>query len=168
VDAHLNPAVTNLLLAAGWRADRAVSVANSIPKNHPAWHALSTFGGLHIRPEEDAGIECGSSDIDFNAPPPPDEVSRWARLLGTILVPIAEVHGRHGILCVASDGTCYGSSYIHDAFYFEGERLGIAIERNLLGKRSRPMLRPDQSQVTLYGQTFVRGDPGLFPWQPQT
>jgi hypothetical protein len=136
--------------------------------NHPAWQALSRFGGLHVHPDGDAGIECATSDVDFNSPHAPPEVAKWAQLLRSTLVPVAEVHRCHGLLCIASDGACYGSSYIHDAFYFEGERLEVALERMLFGKRARPMLRPDQSQVSLYGRNFSRGDQEVFPWRPQT
>jgi len=168
VNEHLSPSVLRLLKAAGWRANRKVAVSPSVPANHPAWQALSSFGGLHIYPDGDAGIECATSDIDFNSPAATPELAEWAQLLRSTLVPVAGVHRSHGLLCIASDGTCFGSSYIHDAFYFEGDRLDVAIERMLLGKRARPMLRPDQSQVTLYGQTFARGDQGVFAWQPQT
>jgi hypothetical protein len=168
MDAHLSSHLLRHLEMAGWRADRNVPVSGSVPTTHPAWQALSNLGGLHVVPELDTGIECGACDIEFNAPAAPSEVVRWARLLGSTLVPVAEVGGGHGLLCIASDGTCYGSSYIHDAFYFEGERLEVALDRILLGKKARPMLRPDQSQVMLYGQTFVRGNPEVFPWQSQT
>ena len=167
MDAHLNSTVLRLLDTAGWRADRNVSVSGSVPLDHPAWRVLSSFGGLRIRPEEDSGIDCAASDIDFNSPAAPSEVTRWAELLRSTLVPIAEVHNYHGLLCIASDGTCYGSSYIHDAFYLEGERFEIALERILLGKRARPMLRPEQSEVMLYGQTFLRGSAEVFVWQSQ-
>lgn len=126
MDAHLNSTVTRFLEEAGWRSNRSVPVKGSVPEDHPAWRALSAYGGLHIHPDSDAGIECATSDIDFNSPNTPPEVTQWSRLLRSNLVPIAEVHRSHGLLCVASDGACYGSSYIHDAFYFEGESLEVA------------------------------------------
>jgi hypothetical protein len=39
------------------------------------------------------------------------------------------------------------------------------VERLLLGRKVRPMLRPDQHQVELYGETFTRGHPAIFEYQ---
>jgi hypothetical protein len=78
---------------------------------------------------------------------------------------VAEVHNRHGWLIIDEAGRCFGASKIHDAFYFEGQTFGEAVERLLLGRKARPMLRPDQHQVELYGATFNRGHPAIFEYR---
>ncbi len=56
-------------------------------------------------------------------------------------------------------GRFFGLGLIHDAFYFEGASFGAAMERLLLGRRSRPTLRPEQASVILYGDTYT----GIIP-----
>jgi hypothetical protein len=36
---------------------------------------------------------------------------------------------------------------------------GLSLYLRKLGRKARPILRPDQSQVDLYGATFTRGHP---------
>ena len=57
---------------------------------------------------------------------------------------------------------CY--SQIHDAFWFGGASFNEAIERMLLGRRSRPMLRPDQNVVQMYGEEIRADDPRVYKW----
>jgi hypothetical protein len=114
------------------------------------------MGGLHVG-QAGHGIECASSDLIFQfCNVAPDIVSTWSELLGSNLIEIAEVHNRHGLLLMDEAGRCFGASLIHDAFYFEGHNFGDALKRLLLGRKARPMLRPDQHQVDLYGETFAR------------
>lgn len=82
----------------------------------------------------------------------------------TKLIEVAEVHNRHGLLVLDEAGRCFGASLIHDAFYFEGHNFGDALSRLLLGRKARPMLRPDQHEVDLYGETFARGHPAIFEY----
>jgi hypothetical protein len=89
----------------------------------------------------------------------------WAALLRTELIGIAEVHNGHGALYVDRVGRCYEASLIHDAFAFEGESFNEAIERMLLGRRSRPMIRPDQEAIRWYGDEIRADDPRVYKWQ---
>jgi hypothetical protein len=36
------------------------------------------------------------------------------------------------------------------------------MERLLLGRRSQPMLRPDQQSVVMYGEEFTADHPGVY------
>jgi hypothetical protein len=83
-------------------------------------------------------------------------------LLGTRLVGIADMHHGHGELYVATDGRCFGRSCMHDAFYFEGASFAEAAEWAMLGRRSRPLLRPEQQSVTLYGIRFAADSPVVY------
>ncbi len=65
---------------------------------------------------------------------------------------------------MASDGACYGCSFIHDAFWLEGKDIGAAVDTLLLGRKARPMLRPGQSKVVMYGRAYVSGDPEVLVW----
>jgi hypothetical protein len=38
------------------------------------------------------------------------------------------------------------------------------MEGLLLGRRARPMLRPDQETVDLYGETFTANHPSVYVW----
>jgi hypothetical protein len=61
-------------------------------------------------------------------------------------------------------GRCYGLSTIHDAFYFEGASLFEAVERLLTGKRCKPMLRPEQEFVHLYGRVYTADSPETYKY----
>jgi hypothetical protein len=56
----------------------------------------------------------------------------------------------------------FGRSCIHDAFWLARESFAEAAERSLFGRRVRPLLRPDQSSVTLYGHLFTADSPQLY------
>jgi hypothetical protein len=123
---------------------------------------LSQFGGLAVGRCE-AGEQCATSDLRFHPVGPTDpDIRIWNALLGTTLIGVAEVHHGHGELYVDSSGRYYGLSNIHDAFYFEGSAFGEAVEGLLLGRRARPMLRPDQESVTLYGIEFTAEHPEIY------
>jgi hypothetical protein len=56
-------------------------------------------------------------------------------------------------------GRCFGASQAHDAFYFEWYIFGEAVGRLLLGRKARPMLRPDQERVVRPNiRSRARGD----------
>lgn len=157
----LPPAVLPLFEAAG--PHRPPDSLPGIPTDHPAFAILSRFDGAHVG-ECGRGEECATSDIAFGADPDHQamaEVLHWERLLGTRLIQVAEVHHGHGLLLVGGDGTCYGMSLVHDAFWFEGASFGEAVERLLLGRKGQPMLRPGQASVSMHGETFKPGHPGL-------
>jgi len=156
--------VLNKFVMAGWQPSRCVAVPAFVPDNHPAWQVLRQFGGLTVG-TCGPGIECASSDVVFRASEPDDrddELSGWQQLLNTTLVSVADVCHGHGELFIDTNSRCFGRSYIHDAFYFEGDSFETAIENILLGVRSRPMLRPDQASVTLYGHDFTAESPETY------
>jgi SUKH-3 immunity protein len=158
--------VRPLFVTAGWRSGRRVHVDGRVPELHPAYDVLQEVGGLHVGRSEPRGIECARSDLEFcfcNVDQ--DILSTWSELLRSRLMEVAEVHNRHGWLLVDQAGRCFGASRIHDALYFEGQTFGEAVERLLLGRKARPMLRPDQDQVDLYGSTFSRGHPAIFDYR---
>jgi hypothetical protein len=157
--------VRPLFLAAGWQSGRRMRVDGRVPELHLAHSILQEVGGLHVGRSEPSGIECARSDLEFCFCEADHKIlSTWGELLRSRLVEVAEVHNRHGWLIVDEAGRCFGASQIHDAFYFEGQTFGEAVERLLLGRKVRPMLRPDQHQVELYGETFTRGHPAIFEY----
>jgi len=143
-----------------------VAVSAVVPADHPAAAILAAFGGLTVTPDREAGEECAPDDLAFRELWLDESVTVvWAKLLGTQLVGVADMHHGHGELYVASDGRCFGRSCIHDAFYFEGASFAEAAERSMLGRRSRPLLRPDQTTVTLYGIRFAAGSPQVYRYR---
>lgn len=160
---ELPESVRPRFLKAGWFPARRVAVSAAVPNEHPAADILAAFGELTVTPERKAGEECATNDLAFQELFPDESITEvWGKLLGTRLVGIAEVHHGHGELYVAADGRCFGRSCIHDAFYFEGASFAEAAERAMFGRRARPLLRPDQSSVTLYGIEFTADSPELY------
>jgi hypothetical protein len=154
-----------LFVAAGWYPGRTVSLSSAIPADHPAAPILTNFSGLRVG-TTGPGEECAASDVAFQELPMEDATRKaWAGLLGTELIGIAEVHNEHGALYIDRAGRCYHGSLIHDAFSFEGASFNEAIERMLLGRRSRPMLRPDQTAIRWYGDEIRADDPRVYKWQ---
>lgn len=154
-----------MFLAAGWKPGRKIEVFPPIPREHPAEDILSEFGGLRVG-QAGSGLECATSDVAFcHLPPCEIVVGVWGRLLRTRLVGVAQVHNDHAELYLDESGRYFGASQMHDAFYFEGASFGEAMERLLLGRRSRPMLRPDQETITLYGETFTADDPAVYKYR---
>jgi hypothetical protein len=158
--------VRPLFVAAGWRPGRQVAVSPSVPAEHPTAAILSALGGLKVAPDRKSGEECAPNDLAFRELWPDEFITRvWGKLLGTRLVGIADMHYGHGQLYIAADGRCFGRSLIHDAFYFEGASFAEAVERSLLGRRARPMLRPDQRSVMLYGLRYTHGSTELYRYR---
>ena len=156
--------VQTLFMAAGWQSGRRARVDGRVPERHPAYSILQEVGGLHVG-RSDTGIECARSDLEFSFCEVDQEILlTWGELLRSQLIEVAEVGNRHGWLIVDEAGRCFGASQIHDAFYFEGQTIGEAVERLLLGRKARPMLRPDQHRVDLYGEVFTRGHPAIFEY----
>jgi hypothetical protein len=153
-------------VAAGWYPGRRVPVSTEVPADHPAADILAAFGGLAVRPDHGEGEECAPDDLVFRELRPVELITEvWASLLGTCLVGIAAVHRGHGELYIAVDGRCFGRSCVHDAFYFEGGSFAEAVERAMFGRRSRPLLRPDQESVTLYGIRFTADSPEVYRYR---
>jgi hypothetical protein len=157
--------VRALFLDAGWPVAEQ-PVDPSVPAGHPAAAVLAQFGGLRVG-SCGGGEDCASSDIEFghiDGAQREAVVRTWQRLLSTRLVNIGDMHHSHGALFVDDSGAWYSMSYIHDAFAFEGASFAEAVERILLGRRSKAMLRPDQSWVTLYGVRITAGHPEAHDW----
>jgi hypothetical protein len=151
--------VRSRFMAAGWYPGRQVAVPPAVPTDHQAAAILAAFGGLTVMPDREAGEECAPDDLAFHELFPDESITKvWAGLLGTQLVGVAETHRGHGELYVAADGR----SCVHDAFYFVGTSFAEAAERAMLGRRSRPLLRPDQMSVTLYGTRFTADSPEVY------
>jgi hypothetical protein len=150
--------VRPLFVAAGWHPGRTIAPAADVSVDHPAAAILTEFGGLHVG-KSGAGEECAKGDVAFKHLDPEEFVlDVWGKLLSTELVGIAEVHHNHAALYVDRSGRCFCHSIVDDGFYFEGSSFGEAIERVLLGRRSRPMLRPDQRTVWHYGEEISADD----------
>ncbi|HVL14786.1 MAG TPA: SUKH-3 domain-containing protein [Gemmata sp.] len=164
---ELPESVRSRFVAAGWYPGRQTVVSATIPFDHPAAAILAAFGGLTVTPDREAGEECAPDDVVFRELWPDESITGvWARLLGTLLIGVAEMHRGHGELYLAADGRCFGRSCVHDAFYFEGSSFTEAAERAMLGRRSRPLLRPDQSSVRLYGIQYTADSPEVYRYAP--
>ena len=124
-----------------------------VPDDHPARAILERYDGKS-RGSIDFGL-IGRDEMH-------DEVATWERLLGTRLIGVGLADHGHEQLYVAGDGRCFGSSEVHDAFYFHADTLKKHLRGQLIRRRSRPMLRPDQASVDLYGIEFFPGDPDLY------
>ena len=155
---ELPVSVRRLFIAAGWHPGRTSSQALGVSLDHPAAAILAEFGGLHVG-QSRTGEECATSDVAFKHLRPEEFVlDVWGKLLATELVGIAEVHNRHEELYVDRSGRCFSYSNVDDGFRFEGSSFSAAIERLLLGRCSRPMLRPEQRTVWHYGEEISADD----------
>jgi len=167
--------VRPLFVAAGWHPGRTISrapgvrpqcsrFADLLKSDHPAVAILAEFGGLHVG-QSGTGEECATSDVAFRHLHPGEFVlDVWGKLLATELVGIAEVQNRHAELYVDRSGRCFCYSNVDDGFRFEGSSFGEAIERMLLGRCSRPMLRPEQRTVWHYGEEISADDPRVYKY----
>lgn len=162
-DMQLPPAVRQWFLDAGWYPGRCVRVPRAVPRGHPAHAVLAAFGGL-ILPEREpeAGWPVIEELVFAALTRDPTITGVWGRLLRSTLVGIARVHSDHAELYMDATGRCFGRSLMHDAFYYHGASFEETIEGFYEGRRSRPMLRPGQSSVTLYGLRFTAESPELY------
>src|SRR5262249_6084540 len=157
--------VRPLFVAAGWYPGRQVSTPSMSSAEHPAFSVLAEFGKLAVG-RIGRGRECATSDVAFeHVQADGVEVGEWEKLLAAELVGVALAHNLHDELYVDRSGRFFGLSRIHSAFYHEGASFGEAMEHLLLGYRARPLLRPDQESVTLYGEVFTRDHPKLYTWR---
>ena len=158
----LTPRTRPHFQTAGWTEERRVAVDAAVPREHPAFRLLQSFGGLRVG-RTGTGVECASSDISFGyCHQDPEYLSVMQTELGAHLIAVGDVHNAHGWKIVDQAGRCFGASQVHHAFWFTGETIAVAIERLLVGYRDRPMLLPNQDEVDLYGMTFRRGDPAIY------
>jgi hypothetical protein len=156
--------VRHIFLAAGWYPGRRADMSAMVPSNHPASAILIEFGDLIVG-DLGAGQECARSDVAFKYFEPDGLIGIWADLLGEPLIGIAEIHNGHAELYVDGSERYYVASYVHDAFSFAGASFAESMERLLLGRRTQPMLRPDQSNVVCYGEVFTADDPRVYKYR---
>jgi SUKH-3 immunity protein of toxin-antitoxin system len=139
-------------------------VSAMVPSNHPASAILTEFGDLTIV-DEGPGQECATSALAFKFVEPDSSIARWADLLRDRLIGIADVANGHAELYVDSSGRYFVASVEHDAFSFAGASFAETTERLLRGRRSQPMLRPDQADVVLYGEVFTADDTRVYKYR---
>jgi hypothetical protein len=156
--------VRPVFVAAGWTSGRRVDLSASVPLDHPASAILAEFGGLTVG-DGGAGQECAKTTLAFKYVESERSIAVWADLLQVRLVGVADASHGHGELYVDDSGGYYLASAVHDAFSFAGASFAEAMERLLLGRRSRPMLRPDQANVVLYGEAFTAADPRVYKYR---
>lgn len=151
--------------SAGWWPGRSVglssAVTTQIPEQHPAFPILSGFSDITVG-KCGPGELCATSDVTFRFIERCDDASIWSNLLQTVLVGVASVHNDHGQLYVDSIGRFFNISAIHDAAGYQGDSFAAAMHALLLGIPCRPMLRPDQESVTLYGREFRANHPEVY------
>jgi hypothetical protein len=155
-----------LFLAAGWHRHpgRRVAVPPTVPAQHPGAAVLAEFGGLAIG-QSGAGEECATSDVAFQLLGSDASIIRaWNKLLRTELVGVANIQNAHAELYLDTRWRFFWASCIDDGFCFEGASFSEAMERLLLGRRHRPMLRPDQHEVTMYGEVITTDDPRIYKY----
>ena len=76
----------------------------------------------------------------------------WESLLGIRLIGIGEFSNGYEFLFLASDGRCFSEDIVDgDVFCYQAESIIRFQLMPLLGRRSRPMLRPDQESVVSRG-----------------
>lgn len=66
--------------------------------------------------------------------------------------------GRHADLYMDERGRLFGTSVVHEAFWFAGANINEALTAMLAGQRWRMMLLRDQHSVTAYGRIITRDD----------
>jgi hypothetical protein len=154
-----------LFLAAGWHRGRQVLVPEGIATDHPAAAVLAQFAGLTVG-KSGPGEECAAVDVHFCEVEPDAFIADvWSALLDTELVGVAEVHHAHGTLYIDNQGRCFGTGLDHDVFWFEGASFGEAMKRLLLGRPPRPMLRPNQSTVMMFGEEIAASHPSVYRYR---
>jgi hypothetical protein len=127
-----------------------------IPLDHPAHALLSRRQG-----KRRGRISYRPLDLDEYSP----NIPTWESLLQVRLIGIGEFGHGYQLLFLASDGRCFSEDIVDgDVFYYEAKSLVQFHLMPLLGKRSRPMLRPDQDSVMAYGFTMTRESPEVYPY----
>ncbi|MBQ4789814.1 SUKH-3 domain-containing protein [Pectobacterium versatile] len=155
--------VLPLFQAAGWPRAEAQSIPPFVPENHPAFAILRVFSGLTVG-QCGTGEACASGDIAFGGSEDlqqDETLLEWQGILNSTLILVGETHHSHGALLMDNAGACYGMSFIHEAFWFEGTSFGAAVERILLGRKGQPMLQPDQPSISMYGETITADHPSV-------
>ena len=158
--------VTEWLRKQNWHGHRRIEVPAGIPSGHPAESILASFGGLSLLRPDDEFPDDPIVEIEFQSLPPHDKVVKtWSNLLRSTVVGIGYGHSQHEKVYVDSRGRMYADSLMHDAFYLHGISLADCLHNLLIGARAKPMLRPDQPSVRLYGKLFTKNSPEVFRYE---
>ncbi|MXP29955.1 hypothetical protein GRI58_14180 [Porphyrobacter algicida] len=158
----LSSAIEPEFRRAGWVPERRVQVSTNVPRDHRAFDVLQSFGGLKVG-ETGRGEECAKSDVEFYETDMPDQlVEAWQTILKCRFVGIGECHHGHGQLWLDETGRLFNSGLAGmPKVSLEGTTFAEGMERLLRGFRSKPMLLPWQTQVTVWGEVFRAGDVGV-------
>lgn len=161
---HLDDTVQKWFLECGWTCQHSAKVPDTIPVLHPAHEILRTFGGIKLL-ENDCDDDDPYEKFEFRLIPDPDSaIQAWSRRLRSQLVGIANEDGCHAELYVDGTGRCFSNSLVHGAFAFAGDSLGDTLLGVLNHRRYRPLLRPWQNEISMYGEWIVRGDPRVYDY----
>ncbi len=153
--------------AAGWNSARRIAVHDAVPSNHPAHELLACFGGLHVFPESNTGVECGTSDVDFQFVEHRwYDIGEWEKLLETRLCGVALASETYEQIWLAADERVFAINDVTDGFSFVGANIVDAIGNLLSGIRHRPLLPPGKTGTIIYGETMLVGDPRVYEWHP--
>ena len=148
----------DLFLAAGWTPERASLTVDAAPIEA----LYRELGGLTVG-QNGTGFECATGDVVFESAPIKDySVGEWEGLLRVDLFRLGISSGGHEAIFVSNDCRLFGFSEIHDAFYLYGLSVTEGLEHLFCGIRARPMLRPNQESVTLYGHCYRRDHPDVY------
>ena len=155
-----------LFTSAGWHSDWQYDVPARIPNDHPAFNILCLFGGLHIQPDTDSGLECATADVDIR----PLEhrwptIDRWESHLATKLVGFALASDTYEQLWLASDSRVFATNDITESIGYVGDCFNTAMHNMLTGVRHQPMLGAGESGINYYGEDYLADDPRIYNWQ---
>jgi hypothetical protein len=120
--------VRTAFAVAGWKDGRRVTVPALIPHQHPAHAVLAEFGGLMVG-QNGRGEECAKHTLLFGYVEPDRVILRWADLLQSRLIGVADIENGHAELYVDASGRWFFGSSVHDAFAFAGASFAEAVER---------------------------------------
>ena len=157
----------------GWhRWRRARTVTNAVPREHPAFEILQSFSGVHVHPWRKRGITSATSDIAFGHCESvanygdENDIDKWASVLGTQLVGIAEFGCSHCHLWIAGDNRCFESFIVAEGFFWIANSFDDAFHQLMTGAgQPKPMMRPDQHSIEAFGETLARNDQRLYNWK---
>lgn len=158
------PHLRKLFEDAGWSSERSKPLLheNSLDA------VYREIGGLRVG-KDGPGIQCGVSEVDFETAPIRDpELATWESLLGTSLFRLGSVSGGYASIFISSELKVFGVSEVHDAFYFIGETVPDALDCLFAGRRVRPLFRPDQEFVSLYGDRYHRSHPEAYVYSKES
>ncbi|MEO1530292.1 MAG: SUKH-3 domain-containing protein [Planctomycetota bacterium] len=163
---ELHADLLSLFATAGWHSDWKFVVPTDNSHDHPAFNVLSRFGGLHLKPYADSGVECATADVDIR----PLEhrsptVDRWESHLATTLVGFALASDTYAQLWIAADSRVFASNDVNDCLGYVGDGFNSAIRNVLTGVRHQPLLAPGETGVNYYGEDYHAGDPRVYNWQ---